>query len=338
MRMQRIPNSALTVSALCYGVAGFGTTVRGAEMERLYAAFREAGGTFFDTAHCYCFWIPGGLGASERALGDVVRRHGDRQHVVLGTKGGHPAVGAAYPRPDRYLAPAVIAADVGESLERLGVDCIDLYFLHRDDTRVPVGEIVGALDAEIALGRIRCAGASNWTTARIAEANAYAAAHGLHGFVASQPQWNLAQPNLQDRADPTMRFLAEDEWQRHVRSGLPVVPYSPTANGYFATGGQRGAAGFDNDVSRARLRRAEELAARKGCTPNQVALAWLMHQPFPVIPILGTLQYDHLTDALGAVGISLSPCEVQWLHSGAEASTVGDSGEPIEPIAPGGPA
>src|SRR4051794_1197909 len=140
MKQHAIPRTQLTVSSLCLGTGSFGTGVKGAEMERLYALFREAGGNFFDTAHCYAFWIEGGLGASERGLGECIRRFGDREAVVIGTKGGHPDNGPSYRRSDRYLAPEVIAADVSDSLERLGVDTIDLYFLHRDDPRVPVGE------------------------------------------------------------------------------------------------------------------------------------------------------------------------------------------------------
>ena len=310
---RKLADSNLDVSVMCYGAAAFGTTLRGAEMEHLYAAFREAGGNFFDTAHCYCFWIADGLGASERALGDIVRRHGDRQNVVIATKGGHPAAGPAYPRPDRYLAPAVIASDIDESLNRLGMDVIDLYWLHRDDPRVPADEIVETLNAEIARGRIRYPGASNWTAARIAAANAYAAERGLQGFVASQPQWNLAQPNLDSRADPTMRFLPEEDRLWHIQSGLPVVAYSSTGCGYFASGGRLAAGAFDNDVSRARLRCAQELATRKGATPNQIALAWLLHQGFPVVPILGTGKLEHLTDALDAPAVQLSPAEVRSL-------------------------
>jgi aryl-alcohol dehydrogenase-like predicted oxidoreductase len=88
----------------------------------------------------------------------------------------------------------VIASDIDDSLNRLGMDCIPLYYLHRDDGKTPCGEIIGALNRQIGRGRIRYLGASNWSVARIAEANAYAAQHGLQGFVASQIQGSLARP------------------------------------------------------------------------------------------------------------------------------------------------
>src|SRR5947209_19224850 len=94
-----IPDTDLRVSALCHGLGSFGSRVKGAEMERLFAAFREAGGNFFDTAHCYAFWLEEGAGSSERALDECLRRFGGRAEIVIGTKGGHPDMGAPYPRP-----------------------------------------------------------------------------------------------------------------------------------------------------------------------------------------------------------------------------------------------
>ena len=94
------------------------------------------------------------------------------------------------------------------------------------------------------------------------------------------------------------------------------MPYSSTAGGYFATGGRSRGAQFDNEISRGRLARAQQLAAELGCTPGQVAVAYLKHQPFPVIPILGTTKRRHLDDAMGALGISLTAAQVIWLRDG----------------------
>jgi aryl-alcohol dehydrogenase-like predicted oxidoreductase len=339
MRYYTLPHTNMTVSTVCYGAAVFGTDVQGEAMDRLYGLFRAAGGNFFDTAHCYCFWIESGEGASERALGECIRRHGDRDRVVIGTKGGHPGWGDLYPRPDHFLAPEVIARDIDDSLQRLGIEAIDLYWLHRDDPRRPAGEVIETLNAEIARGRLRAIGASNWSTARIAEANAYAVAHGLQGFSASQPQWSLAQSNQPQTDDPprsitiddllATRWLTPGDLAWHRETALPVVPFTPTAGGYFATGGQ--AEGFDNDISRARLARAQMLATVLGCTPNQIALAYLVNHPFPVSPILGTTKPAHLADALAAFDITLTPEQVRWLLNGEAECTVRLQG--VEPAA-----
>jgi aryl-alcohol dehydrogenase-like predicted oxidoreductase len=310
-----IPHTDLRVSALCYGLGSFGSRVKGAEMARLFAAFREAGGSFFDTAHCYAFWLEEGAGSSERAIGECLRRFGGRQEIVIGTKGGHPDMGPAYARPDRYLAPELIASDLHDSLERLGVETIDLYYLHRDDPRVPVGEIIESLNREVRHGRIRYLGASNWTVERIEAANTYAAAHSLNGFVASQPQWSLGEPNWKPGPEPTMRSVTDTDREWYAAHSLAVIPYSSTSNGYFATGGERGR-DYQSPRNEARLRRAQQLAAELGCTPSQIALAYLIHQGFLVVPIIGTTDPEHLRDALGAVRVSLAPEHVRWLREG----------------------
>jgi aryl-alcohol dehydrogenase-like predicted oxidoreductase len=315
MKHYPIPHTDLSVSALCYGLGAFGSGVKGAEMERLFATFREAGGSFFDTAHCYAFWKPEGAGCSERALGECLRRFGDREEVVIGTKGGHPDASLDYPRPDHYLAPEVIASDIRDSLDRLGVETIDLYYLHRDDPRVPVEEIIDALNREIQTGRIRYLGASNWPVARIEAANTYAAAKRLQGFVASQPQWSLGEPNWRPGSEPTMRSVTDEDREWYAAHPLAVIPYSSTSNGYFATGGERGG-DYQNPKNAARLRRAQQLASEMGRTPNQIALAYLMSQEFLVVPIIGTADREHLRDALGASGIWLSAQQVRWLREG----------------------
>jgi aryl-alcohol dehydrogenase-like predicted oxidoreductase len=201
----------------------------------------------------------------------------------------------------------------GDALDRLGRG-IDLYWLHRDDPRVPVAELLDALNGAIAASHVRALGASNWSTARLAEANACAAARGWTGFCASQPMWNLAAPNFAPTADPTMRFLLPDDAAWHAQSGVAVVPYAPTANGYFATNGERGG-GFENPTSRARLQRAQALATELGRTPNQVALAWLRSHPFPVVPILGATNPDHLAEGLAAT-FTLTEAQRGWLAEG----------------------
>jgi aryl-alcohol dehydrogenase-like predicted oxidoreductase len=294
----------VTPSPFALGTISWGTKLSGTELDRLYDTFRASGGNVFDSAHVYACWLPGGAGASERALGEIVRRRGDRDRVFLATKGGHPTFRDVYARPDHYLAPEVIERDVNESLDRLGFDVIDLYFLHRDDPRVPVGEIMDVLDEQVRRGRLRQVGASNWTTSRVAGANAYAASRGRVQLVASQVKFSLAVP--QPSKDPLVPPFEQTDVDWHARTKLPVYAYSPTANGFFATNGERGGRGWHGPVSDARLREANRLATVVRATPNQVALAWLLHQPFPVIPILGTTNVDHLQDAMGAAAVRLT--------------------------------
>ncbi len=313
MEHHRLRDTPLEVSTFCLGTGGFGTRVRDADTDRLVAAYLEAGGNFFDTAHCYAFWEPGGLGASERELGACLHRLGCRGGVVVATKGAHPDGGPDYPRPDRYLSAQVIASDLDESLDRLGLEWVDLYYLHRDDPRVPVEEVLGILNGEVARGRIRYLGASNWSVSRLAAAQEAAARLGLRPFVISQVQWSLAVPTWQPSSDPTTRFAAEEEARWHEENGLPIAAYTSTAQGYFAG---RADPLFDTPANQARRERAREVAARHGCTPSQVALAYLLHQPLQVIPILGTTDPRHLAEDLGATSVSLTPEEVHYLRDG----------------------
>lgn len=314
MRTHLLPGTDLRVSALCLGAGRFGSALAVDAVDRLVSAFLQAGGNFFDTAHCYAFWAEGGLGASERALGESLRRLGALDRAIIGTKGGHPDGGEGYCRPDHYLAPEVIAGDVADSLERLGLDRIALYYLHRDDTRVPVGEIIDALNDQVRLGRLTWLGASNWSTARLREANAYAEGHGLRGFAISQVQWSLATPTWEMGPDPTMRYVRAADAVEYAAMGLPVAAYGATACGYFAGAG----GGFDMPANEARRERARSLARELGCTPTQVALAWLLHQEVTTIPITGTSSPAHLAEAVGAFELSLSAEQVGWLRGDDE--------------------
>ncbi len=313
--MNRILLGDLDVSRFCLGCMPFGVRIVGDAVDTLADRFREVGGNFFDTAHCYAFWAACGYGASERFLGDYIKRRGCRSDVVIATKGGHPGA-VNYRTIENYLSPGRVAADIDDSLARLKTDVIDLYWLHRDDPRLGVGEILESLHAEVRRGRIRCMGASNWTSRRLEEAARYAAEHRIPSFVASQPKWSLLDyPPMteEERLKPGALLhlnAADADW--HARSRMPVVPYGPTGNGFFATGGIQPES-FRNAVNAARVKQVNVLAAKHGATPNQVALAWLLHQPFPVIPILGTSQVAHLDDALGALRLSLSAEDVRQL-------------------------
>jgi aryl-alcohol dehydrogenase-like predicted oxidoreductase len=315
IKQYQIPNTDLKVSALCFGGSGFGTDIKGKDADRLVSDFIEAGGCFFDTAHCYSFWVKNGLGASEREFGACLKRLSCWNKVVVGTKGGHPDGGVNYRRPDAYMSENMIKSDVDESLKRLGAERIDLYYLHRDDPRMPSAEVIGILNREIERGRIRYIGASNWSIQRIAEANEYASKHGLQGFVTSQLHWSLADPNWESGPDPIMRYVTEEDREWYASVGISIVAYSSTAGGYFAS--IHGSSGtYDNPTNIKRRNRAEELASNINCTTAQIAMAYLLHQKPLTIPIFRTTNQAHLAEIMDSVSINLSNEQVQWLRNG----------------------
>jgi aryl-alcohol dehydrogenase-like predicted oxidoreductase len=316
MKRFRLPGTTLEVSTFCLGAASFGDTLCGEALDEHVNAFRDAGGAFLDTAHVYAAWSDRGAGASERALAGYFARNGGRDEMVVATKGGHPTF-RAYTKPDRYLGLDALSSDIDESLQRLRVDAIDLFYLHRDDPRLGVEEIVDSLNELVGRGKVRWLGASNWTVQRIERANEYARAHGLAGFVISQPEGHLACSI--PASDQT--FLDADALAWHRRTGLAAACYGSTARGFFATG--VAPKRLDNETSRQRLARARRLAEGLGCTAHQVAVAWLLAQPFWAIPILGTTHPRHLREAMDAEAISLTDRQREWLyHGGPEAGVV----------------
>ena len=195
-----------------------GTTVYRDEREdaplELLDAWLELGGTIIDTGREY--------GMAERIVGRWLRDRGVGDEMAILSKGAHQDA------VRRRVTPADIAADLHESLAELGRDAIDLYLLHRDDPAVPVGPIMESLNEHRQAGLIRAFGASNWTTERLAEANAYAAAHGLEGFSCASPSLNLARQN--EPAWPDCLSAADVEsrgW--YTRTGLPLFAWSAQA-------------------------------------------------------------------------------------------------------------
>jgi aryl-alcohol dehydrogenase-like predicted oxidoreductase len=289
------------------GLGDIGYKVAFGDACDLIGRFWELGGREFDTAHTYAHWVPGMLGSSERTLGAALRTLGiplDEARVM--TKGGHPHTGPLYPRPERYLAPDLLRQDLDESLERLGLDRVDTFLLHRDDPSVPIEEIASLLQDLRSAGLVRRAGVSNWPLQRVAELRAC-----LEGELAWQSQCSLAAPNWQEGPDPTMRRFKAGDFVWASGSDVACSCYSSSANGFFATGGEGGA--FDNAESRLRLNRARRLAEARAVTPSQIALAWVAAQPGDVSPVIGTTTISHLEDAMASSAVALSPEERDWL-------------------------
>lgn len=317
MRYIQIPQVEKPVSALGLGTVASaftpGSYDRAAE---LLDRFLAAGGNCIDTAHIY------GFGDSEKTLGRWFQESGRRGEVVLITKGCHPDVDRRdiFSRPwEPRVTPEAIRQDLGESLERLQTDYIDLYLLHRDDEAVPVGPLVAALNQEQARGRIRAFGVSNWRVERIAEANRYAAEHGLNGVVASSPNLSLARPKKM--LFPGNLFADEATRQWHQATQLPLLAWSALAGGFLSgryspdtPAGDDITQVYYTDENFKRLRQAQALAGRKHATLAQIALAYVLCQPFPVVALAGPTTVEHLDEACSAVELELTPAELEFLE------------------------
>jgi len=289
----RLPGTGLEVFPLCLGVADIG--VRGSEAEgfALLDRFLELGGNFLDTARIYSDWIPGERHRSERILGGWLADRGTRDRVVLATKGCHPPLGDW---DHRCHEPGDVRREIEGSLETLGTGWIDLWWFHRDDLRVPVGELVDAVNVHIRSGEVRAWGVSNWTVPRIAGALAHARATGQAPPAAVQNFWNLGSRH-RPPWEPKLRMAVMDDTlaELHRREALAAIPYSSQANGFFSKwiegdAAAREKAGKSAYACEANFRVAEAAAAiarRHGVPVNAVVLGYLTAHPFPVIPLVG---------------------------------------------------
>lgn len=303
MRYTFLGTSGLKVSELCLGAMTFGAEggwgADEAESRRMFDAFAEAGGNFVDTANAY------GGGESERLVGRFVR--GRRDRFVIATKytvGTDPQDVNASGNGRKTLTRALDA-----SLERLGTDYVDLYFPHMWDGFTPIEETVRALDDAVRAGKVLHVGFSDFPAWLVARADALAEVQRLTRPAAIQIEYNLAQREAERELLPFAETL-----------GLSVLEWSPLAGGAL-TGklldGQaegRVAASaighFDKyrtpralDVARTVRNLAEEL----GCSPSQLAIAWLRARSAAHIPIVGARTLAHLDDNLKAVELELSP-------------------------------
>ncbi|UCC64998.1 MAG: aldo/keto reductase [Anaerolineae bacterium] len=294
--------------------------VNSRQLEKGFALLDDVfalGCTAFDTAHVY------GSGDNERSVGRWVNERGLREGVVIIGKGAHH-------NPDRKrVTPFDIAADIHDSLARFRFDYVDLYLLHRDDPAVPVGPIVEVLNEHLAAGRIHAFGGSNWTHERIRAANEYAQARGLTPFVASSPNFSLADQVKEPWPDcisiSGAQGQAAREW--YAAEGMVLFAWSSLAGGFFSGRFRRdNLEAFETYLDRLcvesycyednfrRLDRAHILAEEKGLTVPQVAMAYVMSQPLNIFALVGCQNGDEFRANLEAATVRLTPEEMTWLE------------------------
>jgi aryl-alcohol dehydrogenase-like predicted oxidoreductase len=213
MRIKNIPYTELNASVLCLGIAEFGSGVEDSISTAVVDRYLEAGGNVLDTAEIYAAWLPGGYHKSEEFLGRWLKKRGNRDGLVISTKGAHPDVNSMeVPR----MSKAEVEADLNSSLKRLGLDYVDLYWLHRDAPKTPVEEILLMLEDFRKAGKIRYAGFSNFTATRAEAARLAAEKLNVPGFIGSQNQWSLAKADG-SKGDPTWAYVDDELFAWHAR-------------------------------------------------------------------------------------------------------------------------
>lgn len=283
------------ISRIVLGTSGMRSYEQAAPLLDSYAA---QGGTCLDTAFVY------GQGLCETVVGQWLRKNSSVP--VLVGKGAHP------PRCD----PESVAEELSVSLDRLGVDRIDIYLVHRDNPQVPVSEWVEALEAQVAAGRISAYGGSNWSTTRLRAVNAYARAAAAAGFVALSNHFSLAQ--MAEPLYPGCVAFDEDDVVTLGQSGVALLPWASQARGFFSDTdpglldpNMRRC--WDTERNRQRRRRAEATATATGTRTINIALAFVLAQPASMFPVIGPRTETELRVALKALDVELSPDVVRWL-------------------------
>jgi len=283
----------------------------------------EAGINAFDTAHVY------GGGANDKFFGRWIKARGVRDEVVVLAKGAH------HNDVRRRVTPYDIAADLHDTLARMQIEFLDLYVLHRDDTAVSVEPIVDALNQFHREGKIGAFGGSNWTTARLAAANAYAAKSGQIPFAVSSPNFSLADQKKEPWegcvtiSGPTN--TGEREW--YAEHKMPLFTWSSMAGGFLSgriTPENQGefTGYFDKLAVECyaspdnfeRLERAKTLAMEKGLTMPQIALAYVLHYPLDIYALVGSANAAEIAANIVALNTPLTMQEMDYLDLRADTS------------------
>jgi aryl-alcohol dehydrogenase-like predicted oxidoreductase len=326
MRTFSIPQTDFRPSVIGLGTGHFGSAISASDSFCLLDEYAVAGGNFLDTAHVYASWLPNGEGKSETTIGQWLKKSGRRSNMIVATKGGH--YDPSTPNISR-ATPECINRDIQESLERLQIDTIDLYFLHRDNPAIPAGEFLDALQPHLRAGRLSAIGASNWSPARLQSAAEYALTHGLTGFCCSQCGWSLAEANPSLQGEHGIHYIQEEALPYYRATGFPLIGFGSQAQGFFAQTWSW--PGLDNpnpkqealrptyysEKNVVRWQRARNLAQKRGCSINSIALGYLTNQPFPSAALIGPQTLIHLRESLAAADLVLSPDEITFLEEDA---------------------
>jgi aryl-alcohol dehydrogenase-like predicted oxidoreductase len=285
------------VSRLVFGTVDLpDTAVAGRVLDRFHAS----GGRALDVANVYR------EGESARAVGRWLRERRGPDGVVVYAKGSHP--------PD--CRPELVASEVDKARRLLGVDRIDVFILHRDVPSLPVAAWADALLEQVAAGRIGGFGVSNWTVARLRELRAHLDAIGERGLVAFSNHFSLAE--MVAAPWPGCLAVSKDDIVALADVDVKLLAWSSLATGFFAG---RETASWDSNDNRARRDRAVELAEALGMSASAVALAYVLHQPDYVLPVVGTRSEAHIDDAFRAERIRLTPDQLDWLEGPRIAQT-----------------
>ena len=297
-----------------------GTDVYGSDLDADIAVslldnYCELGGNVIDTASMY-----GGEEEhlSEKLIGKWLKEKNNRQSLFLSTKGGHPRVKTMH---ISRLSREEIESDIDSSLMNLGVDYVDIYWLHRDDERLLVEDIMDTLDSLVKKGKTRYIGMSNWSHKRIDEANRYATLTGKTQIISSQIQYSIARA-VAENNDKTLVLMNDDEYSYFKNHDLSLFAFASQAKGFFskiASGGieslsEKARTRYFSDTNLKIYERVKQVADNHGATVGETVISALIsNNAFQTLPIIGCKNIAQLTETMKGADLVLSQEECDFI-------------------------
>ena len=310
MNTQPLGHTGVNVSTLCLGAMFFGTRNDKETSFRILDVYREAGGSFIDTANIYAHWIGGFRGGeSETVLGEWIRERGNRAELFIASK-----VGFGYSDVPTGLSAHLIEEECNKSLRRMNIETIDLYFAHVDDRDTPLEETMEAFDRLVRAGKVRFIGASNYLAWRLQQAGCVSSMNEWAQFCCVQQRYTYLR--LKPGTSVAPQIMVNDDLLDYCRStGMALLAYSVLLGGAYTRSDRPMPEQFSGRENEKRLAALRAVAEKTGVTVNQVVLAWMMQSSPSIIPLVAASDEAQLLENLGALNLQFTPEQMDYLNN-----------------------
>jgi aryl-alcohol dehydrogenase-like predicted oxidoreductase len=305
----QLGNTGEFVSALCLGAMYYGSSVNQEMSYRLLDQYADAGGSFIDTANIYAWWVEGHRGGdSETLLGQWMKEHHNRDQLFIASK-----VGFGYGDVAQGLTAQQIVSECEKSLRQMGIETIDLYYAHVDDTQTPQEETLESFDRLVKDGKVRYIGASNFRAWRLEEARWISQSRGWAEYSCVQQRHTYLPPRPGTNFGP--QVAANDDLFDYCRQRpVTLLAYSPLLSGAYTRAERPLGAQYQSDDNQDRLLALRRVAEECGANLNQVILAWMLQSDPVVLPIFSASSPEQMQEDLDALNIQLSEDQMNRLN------------------------
>jgi aryl-alcohol dehydrogenase-like predicted oxidoreductase len=306
-------NTELEISKIAIGSSSRISKIPEDELFRIFDSYVDAGGNCFDSARGYFG------GKSEALIGKWQHSRNIRNKILLCTKAGN-SLNPRDPETKPRLSYNELKSDLEQTFKAMNSDVIDIFWLHRDDTTVPVEEIIESINRFINDGIVRMVGCSNWTPDRIESANKYARDNNLHGFLASQIRWNIGEqrPGTDPENLPSMDAKS---YKWYLENQLPVFAFSAQAQGFFAKAAANGIDSlseasrnvYETPNNLIRLERLKQYAKESNISVTAAVLGYIIYNRLPSVAVITSSNTEQLKDSLSALDFTMTADEADML-------------------------